>query len=75
MQCHIAKGKGLELKESVEDGVPPYFHCDPRRLRQILLNLIGNSIKFTDAGQIQLLVEAKNEDWRLLQNVWGPIAI
>ena len=53
----IAREKGVVF--SVKNALPtPYFvHSDPRRLRQILLNLIGNGIKFTDnSGVVRLLV-------------------
>lgn len=48
--------KGLELAYQMEEGVPPAIVGDVTRLRQVLINLLGNSIKFTDQGEIVLTV-------------------
>lgn len=48
--------KGLELVHFIDDRVPPVLFGDMGRLRQVLINLIANSIKFTDQGGIYLLV-------------------
>ena len=52
--------KGLELKMEVLSGTPAGLCVDEVRLRQILLNLIGNAIKFTDEGYIKLSVWTEN---------------
>lgn len=57
-----AKTKGLGLRMRVEDGVPPYVFGDDMRLRQVLMNLLNNSIKFTASGEIELAVRAGEED-------------
>ncbi|MBI5443243.1 MAG: response regulator, partial [Deltaproteobacteria bacterium] len=57
-----AAEKGLDLKLSVDLGADPAVRGDPRRLRQILVNLIGNAIKFTDAGVVAVCVGRADED-------------
>ncbi len=50
------QGKGLELLVNLNSQVPQYIKTDQRKLRQVLINLISNAIKFTNAGQINLRV-------------------
>jgi len=56
-----AHGKGLELIARIAPGVPERLVGDPLRLRQILINLLGNAIKFTELGEIVLEVEQDPE--------------
>jgi two-component system, sensor histidine kinase len=49
-----AAQKGLELRSEIDPNVPEYIFGDPLRLRQVLLNLIGNAVKFTERGCIVL---------------------
>ncbi|HVI51803.1 MAG TPA: response regulator [Candidatus Sulfotelmatobacter sp.] len=53
-----ARKKGLTLTIGVSPDVPRWVHSDPLRLRQILLNLIGNALKFTERGGVSVLVMA-----------------
>ena len=59
--CFGAEEKGLKLVAEVEDSVPGWIEADEARLRQILINLIGNAIKFTAQGEIRLRVWAENQ--------------
>ena len=54
-----AHQKGLELNCRIESEVPDVIVGDPSRLRQVLINLLGNSLKFTERGEVNLRVEAE----------------
>jgi PAS domain S-box-containing protein len=61
--------KGLEFQVSTEGPLPQIIRTDPFRLRQILLNLIGNAVKFSDHGRVDLRVEMHPDGKRLLFQV------
>ena len=68
-----AREKGLELIVDVGDEVPAWVRGDVTRLRQILLNFLGNAVKFTEAGQILVSVHLK-EDFDAQRMLGGQTA-
>ncbi len=61
MLAQRAESKGLELACLLEPGVPVHLRGDPGRLRQILINFVGNAIKFTKRGEVVLKVSVEGE--------------
>lgn len=68
----VASEKGIDLSFQIDMDVPEFLNGDPARLRQILLNLISNAIKFTDKGEVFLQVsgqEIANRCFKLIFTV------
>ncbi|WED22250.1 two-component sensor histidine kinase BarA [Vibrio sp. JC009] len=61
LQATSAHEKGLELTLKIDPKVPSGLIGDPLRLQQILTNLVGNSIKFTERGNIDISIEMRNQ--------------
>jgi signal transduction histidine kinase len=67
----LATEKHLALKVEIPPGLPA-AHGDERRLTQVLLNLVGNAIKFTDAGEVAIRAAAGNGSYTLSVQDTGP---
>ncbi|WP_226468971.1 sensor histidine kinase [Luteimonas panaciterrae] len=68
----MARQRGLEFKTAIASDVPAWIRGDSVRLRQILLNLLGNAIKFTERGEVGLRVEATAGGVRFIVSDTGP---
>jgi signal transduction histidine kinase len=67
----LASDKKLAFKLELAPGLPP-GHGDGRRLTQVLINLVGNAIKFTDAGEVAIKAEANNGSFHVSVRDTGP---
>lgn len=69
----LSKSKGIDLILRIEEDVPNYLRGDPLRIRQILFNLVGNAVKFTESGyvmvEISTLSPVHEKSCRLLLSV------
>jgi signal transduction histidine kinase len=67
----LAADKNLAFKVEMAPELPP-GHGDGRRLTQVLINLVGNAIKFTDAGEVAIKAEANNGSFHVSVRDTGP---
>jgi GAF domain-containing protein len=67
----LATSKGLKFTAAVQEDMPK-GHGDARRLSQVLLNLVGNAIKFTDAGEVEIRAASGNGQFTLTVRDTGP---
>ncbi len=67
----LAAGKGLAFKTEISPNLPR-GHGDERRIAQVLLNLTGNAIKFTDAGEVTINASAHNGSFTVAVSDTGP---
>lgn len=59
-----AESKGLYLRQHITAEVPPFVFVDAVKLRQVLINLLGNAVKFTEFGGVTLTVSCENVEGR-----------
>lgn len=59
-----AREKGVNFSLVIEEDIPEFISGDPTRLRQIVLNLVGNAVKFTNSGEIQVILDTALERLR-----------
>jgi GAF domain-containing protein/anti-sigma regulatory factor (Ser/Thr protein kinase) len=67
----LATSKGLKFTAALQDDLP-IGHGDSRRVSQVLLNLVGNAIKFTEAGEVEIRAAAANGQFVLSVRDTGP---
>lgn len=59
LQC---QEKGLKLEYAIDDAIPDYVSGDPHRIRQVLVNLVGNAVKYTHKGSVKLLASLSDRN-------------
>jgi len=68
----LAAEKGLSFATCLSDGVPDFISADDVCLRQILINLLGNAVKFTESGGVRLSVDWRAGQLRATVSDTGP---
>ncbi len=67
-----AREKGLTLEQQIAADLPQRFRGDPARLRQVLMNLVGNGIKFTETGKVVVRIERHQSE---AHRLWVRFAV
>ena len=67
----LARAKGIEVRAILDPDLP-VGHGDERRLTQVLLNIVGNAIKFTDAGSVEVHAKASDDHFIIAVQDTGP---
>ena len=68
----LAAEKGLAFSASVSENMPTHFYADDTSMRQILINLLGNAVKFTEHGSVTLDVDWQDDRLRAVVSDTGP---
>jgi HAMP domain-containing protein/signal transduction histidine kinase/CheY-like chemotaxis protein len=76
---HIAESKSLAFSVDIDSALPPTFTSDPKRLQQILKNLLSNAFKFTGQGHVAMTLRQVAEGWSaahpVLRSAGAAVAI
>jgi PAS domain S-box-containing protein len=70
-----ANDKHLILKSNIDKTLPEYIYIDEVRLRQVLFNVVGNALKFTDKGYIKITIRAQSYYTHTEEKLWLEIAV
>jgi signal transduction histidine kinase/CheY-like chemotaxis protein/NAD-dependent dihydropyrimidine dehydrogenase PreA subunit len=63
---YVANNKGIEFKFEVEGSIPEFLYGDDIRVRQVLTNICGNAVKFTEAGYVRLKITASEASEKII---------